>query len=55
MTDVKIEGGCIGKGGGGGWMNNFRSKNYSYASNTDSHKTESASSRRPCTLWANFL
>ena len=40
MTDVKSEGGGGGKGGGGGQRNNFRAKNYTHASNTNSHKSE---------------
>ena len=40
MTDVNSEGGGGGKGGGGGRMNNFRAKNYTHASKTDSHKSE---------------
>ena len=42
MTEVKSEGGGGGKGsgGGGGRRNGFRDKNYTHASNTDSHKSE---------------
>ena len=40
ITDVKIEVGSGGKGGGSGQRNNFLSKKYTYASNTNSHKSE---------------
>ena len=38
--DVKSEGSNGGKGGGGSRRNNFRSKKYTHASNTNSHKSE---------------
>ena len=40
MTDVNSEWGGGGKGGGRGRRNNLRDKNYTHASNTDSHKSE---------------
>ena len=40
MRDVNSEGGGGGKGGGRGQRNNFGAKNYTHASNTNSHKSE---------------